>query len=242
MTLFENVVAEYDAARPSYPEGVFDALEPLRGLRVLDVGAGTGIATRQLIERGADVIAVDAGPAMLQQAVARTPGLRAVIADGARLAIRSGVADLVCFAQSWHWLDEGTRVQESHRVLAPGGRWAAWWTHARPDEEPWFDPFWAAVERACPGTDRAQRDTDWGSTIADSELFTAPERVVVPWMRDLSVERWMTDWTSHSRIAQMPADDRAALLATLRAIVDDAFPSGEMTVRCETWLWIARAQ
>jgi ubiquinone/menaquinone biosynthesis C-methylase UbiE len=39
---FEAVADEYDAARPSYPDDVFDALEPLAGRRVLDVGAGTG--------------------------------------------------------------------------------------------------------------------------------------------------------------------------------------------------------
>jgi hypothetical protein len=48
-----EAVAEYDAARPSDPDEVFDALGPLEGLRVLDVGAGTGLATRALIARRA---------------------------------------------------------------------------------------------------------------------------------------------------------------------------------------------
>jgi ubiquinone/menaquinone biosynthesis C-methylase UbiE len=47
---FDAVADAYEAARPSYPDGVFDALGPLAGLRVLDVGAGTGIATRALLE------------------------------------------------------------------------------------------------------------------------------------------------------------------------------------------------
>jgi ubiquinone/menaquinone biosynthesis C-methylase UbiE len=50
---FEAVADEYDAARPSDPDEVFDALGPLEGLRVLDVGAGTGLATRALIARRA---------------------------------------------------------------------------------------------------------------------------------------------------------------------------------------------
>jgi ubiquinone/menaquinone biosynthesis C-methylase UbiE len=50
---FDAVADEYDAARPLYPDEVFDALGPLEGLCVLDVGAGTGIATRALIDRRA---------------------------------------------------------------------------------------------------------------------------------------------------------------------------------------------
>lgn len=56
---FEEVADEYDAARPSYPNGIFDVFGPRDGLRVLDVGAGT--ATRELIARRASVIAVDPG-------------------------------------------------------------------------------------------------------------------------------------------------------------------------------------
>jgi SAM-dependent methyltransferase len=161
---FEAVADEYDAARPSYPVEVFDALGPLDGLRVLDVGAGTGIATRALIARQAKVVAVDPGREVLRRATARTAGLAAVAGDGAVLPVRSGAIDLVCFAQAWHWLDESSRVAEAHRVLCPGGRWAGWWSHARADGDQWFDRYWAAIERACGGTHRDQRDTDWDET------------------------------------------------------------------------------
>lgn len=91
---FDTVADEYDAARPTYPGAVFDALGPLGGRRVLDVGAGTGIATRELVARGADVVAVEPGGEVLRRARARTPGLVAVIADGAVLPVRSGSIDL----------------------------------------------------------------------------------------------------------------------------------------------------
>ena len=59
MASFESVADEYDTGRPGYPDGVFDALGPVAGLATLDVGAGTGIATRALIARGARVVAGD---------------------------------------------------------------------------------------------------------------------------------------------------------------------------------------
>jgi SAM-dependent methyltransferase len=239
VVLFDAVAEEYDEARPSYPDGVFDALRPIAGLRVLDVGAGTGIATRALLARRARVVAVDPGSEVLRRAVSRTPELAAVVADGASLPLGPGVVDLVCFAQSWHWLDESRRVPEVHRVLRPGGRWAGWWSHARADGEPWFDRYWDVIEGACPGTHRGQRDADWGRSIATPGRFDIAERVTVPWVRQISVDDWMVDQSSHSYVAALPVHQRAELLGELRAILDDRFPEGAMTVRYESWLWIA---
>lgn len=239
MASFESVADEYDTARPSYPEGIFDALGPLGGLRVLDIGAGTGIATRELLARGATTIALDHGPEVLRRARARTPDLDAVVGDGAVLPIHAESVDLVTCAQAWHWLDPTTRVTEMHRVLPAGGRWAGWWSHARADDEVWFDSFWSAVERACPAAHRDQRNLDWGSTITERGLFDVGERITVPWEREITVDDWLTDLTSHSYVAALPDTARVELLDEVRPIVQQRFDDGSMRIRYETWLWIA---
>jgi SAM-dependent methyltransferase len=239
MVSFEPVVDEYDEGRPDHPNGVYDALEPLVDATVLDVGAGTGIATRSLIRRGARVTAVDLGPGMLARAVGRSPGLSAVAADGARLPFRDGSADLVTFAQSWHWLDPATRCTEVARVVRPGGRWAAWWSHPWADDEPWFDAYWSEVERTCPGAHRDQRATDWGATVDPSSGLEVGEVTVVPWVREVSVDTWITDQTSHSYVVALSPPERSRLLSDLRAILDERFPDGDVVVRYETWLWTA---
>ena len=239
MPAFETVAGEYDEGRPAYPAGVYDALGPLDGLTILDIGAGTGIATRQLLERGANVIAADPGRHVLQQAAARTPALAAIIADGVDLPVQDRTVDLVCFAQAWHWLDPATRVSEVHRVLRPGGRWAGWWSHARADSETWFDAYWSAIEAACVGTHREQRDTDWGRTVDEPGMFEVAPRVVVPWTRTVSTNEWLIDQASHSYVAALTTDTRDALLSELRRIIEAAFSNKTMTVPYETWLWIA---
>lgn len=236
---FETVAQEYDRGRPAYPAALYDALGDLEGLRALDVGAGTGIATRQLLARGAHVVAVDPGREVLARAVEHTPGLAAVVADGVHLPVADGAVDLVCFAQSWHWLDEARRVGEVRRALTPGGRWAGWWSHARADEEEWFDVYWAIIEARCPGTHRGQRDTDWGATIDRPGWFEVGDRLVFPWTRSITVDDWLTDQASHSYVAGLDTDDREGLLEALRTVLESAFPEGTMSVRYETWLWIA---
>jgi 2-polyprenyl-3-methyl-5-hydroxy-6-metoxy-1,4-benzoquinol methylase len=66
-TSFNSVAASYAALRPGYPPALFEAVEalagrPFAGADVLDIGAGTGIATRLMRERGARVTAVRTGP------------------------------------------------------------------------------------------------------------------------------------------------------------------------------------
>ena len=239
MPSFDEVADEYDCVRPDHPGGIYDALGPIAGTVVLEGGAGTGIATRALLGRGASVIAFDIGTVLLRRAIEHTPGLRAVVADGARLPFRDGCADLICFAQSWHWIDESRRVPESARVLRPGGRWAGWWSHARADGEDWFDTYWAAIEASCPGTRRSQRDTDWGGELERSGLFVVDDRVTVPWVRHTTVDHWLTDERSHSYVAALEDADRQQLMSALGAALRTRFVDGPMEVSYETWLWIA---
>ena len=233
MPSFDPVVDAYDAARPSYPEGVHDALEPLAGARVVEGGAGTGIATRTLRERGADVVALDIGEQMLR----RVDGER-VVADAARAPLRDGCADLVCFAQVWHWLDHSIASAEMARMLRRGGRWAGWWNHARADSEPWFEAYWDVLE-ARTGAYRWHRDTNWGATL-DADLFDPPSFLSVPWTREVPLDVWLTDQRSHSYIGLTAGGE--AVMGALEQILRDTFGDGPVRCRYETWLWQARVR
>lgn len=53
----------------------------------------------------------------------------------------------------------------------------------RPDDEEWFDRRWRAIEDACPDVHRAQRDIDWGRSLAIGDLFDVAERTTFAWCR-----------------------------------------------------------
>jgi hypothetical protein len=94
--LFDVAAEYYDAARPSYPSGIYDLLgNRIGGLaakRVADGGTGTGIVARQLLERGADVIAYDPGLEVLRRATIHTPTLHAMVAEAGAVPVRAHVS------------------------------------------------------------------------------------------------------------------------------------------------------
>ncbi|GAA3831523.1 class I SAM-dependent methyltransferase [Brevibacterium ammoniilyticum] len=117
-TNFSREAHRYDAVRPGYPQAALDLLGwEWSELRVCDLGAGTGILSAQLLDLGAEVVAVDPdGPAL-----SRNPApYRLGTAEDTGLA--AGSVDVVTVAQAWHWFDEAAAAEEIARILRPGGR------------------------------------------------------------------------------------------------------------------------
>jgi ubiquinone/menaquinone biosynthesis C-methylase UbiE len=242
---FDALAEDYDAARPSYPDGLYQAIEgaagPLAGKLVLDAGAGTGISTRQLAARRARVVALDIGEQMLRRAQARSPRACFLIADGNALPFRDGRIDLACFAQSWHWFTSDHAAREIARVLRPGGYWAAWWNTEWADGEEWFDSYQDLLESACPGYDRRHRDARWAdASIEETGLFEPGTGTELPWTWSLSIGRWLAYERSKSYVGRLPPAGRDALLSRIGDVAAGRVPGGQMAVPFRTRLRRAR--
>jgi SAM-dependent methyltransferase len=244
--LFDHVAATYDAHRPDYPGELFDALEsalgqPLLRAEVLDVGAGTGIATRALAGRGAKVVALDPGPGVLSVLRARsTSRVRAIVGDGNALPLRNGAFDLVTYAQSWHWTDPDRSAPEAARVLHERGVLAVFWNILMADDLAWWERFVASCERLGVANDRRTRDTDWGAALEASGEFRWVRSVEIPWTRDITVDAFVADYSSHSYVADLAAQDQDSVLGQLRHDLSQAFPDGSARLPYVTRLWVAR--
>lgn len=127
---FGVVARAYDEHRPRYPEAMFDDLLSTPGMRVLDVGAGTGIASAQLAARGAEVLALEPDPRMAE--VAREKGLTVQVATFEDWDAAGRVFDLILFAQSFHWVDPEIALPKIRALLAPGGTLALAWNRLFP--------------------------------------------------------------------------------------------------------------
>src|ERR1700704_2134788 len=112
----------YDARRPRYPDQLIDDLLSRGGQRVLDVGAGTGIASEQLLGRGADVLAVEPDPRMAE--IANEKGIPIEIGTFESWDPAERSFDLVVFGQSFHWVNPDIALPKAHALLSRGGHLA----------------------------------------------------------------------------------------------------------------------
>ena len=123
---FGAAAVAYAEHRPDYAQSAVRwALEPAPGPRVLDLGAGTGKLTTTLVALGAEVIAVEPDPAMLNELRGARPAVRALLGSAEAIPLPDASVDAVLAGNAMHWFDMDVAGPEIARVLAPGGILAA---------------------------------------------------------------------------------------------------------------------
>ncbi|MFA7767310.1 class I SAM-dependent methyltransferase [Streptomyces sp. NPDC048723] len=219
---FDAAAASYAAHRPSYPPALFDAVEsltgrPLAGARVADVGAGTGIATALLHERGAEVVAVEPGDGMAAEFRRTYPGIPLVRGDGDRLPLATGAFDLLTYAQAWHWTDPARSVPEARRVLRPGGALALWWNDTD-DTVPWI----AEQEERL----RVFFEVEGETRRTLPEGLGAFTTRSVTWSRRITLDDHLANLASHSAFLVLGEERTRAYFAGERELLNPLFPDG----------------
>jgi SAM-dependent methyltransferase len=211
-TSFGAVADVYERGRPPYPAEAIDWLVPAHAHRVADIGAGTGKLTRQLRERGLDVIAVEPSAGMREQLHRAVPGVPVLAGSGEQIPLADGSVDLVIFAQAWHWVDPERAVPEVARVLAPGGRLALLWNR-RVEDEAWVADMSTIIgSRGTPGSSRHFPDI--------GPPFGPVERRSVDWVHRLSRAE-MIDWVaSRSYVITLPDERRGTVLRQVSELLD----------------------
>jgi SAM-dependent methyltransferase len=129
--LFDEVPGLYDRVRPTYPDELFEDLVAItgmaRGSPVLEVGCGTGQATRSLAALGYPVTAVEPGGGMAALARQRLAAFGNVEVENAAFEEWDDGGrrfDVLVAAAAWHWVDPSIGWRRAHDVLQPGG-WMA---------------------------------------------------------------------------------------------------------------------
>lgn len=229
---FDPLAEVYAAARPTYPDGLYDALPLAPGTVVADVGAGTGISSRGMAARGARVYAFDVSTGML--ALNTVP--RAV-ADGHALPLRDASVDLVTYAQAFHWMDPERAVPEARRVLRDGGALAVWWNGSDARSESWWQVQQDLLESLNDEYGRDYRDYDPARDVAP--WFGSVTTHEVPWVRRLDVETYLVFLSSKSYVAAL-GDRMQGFLDAQRDLLTATFPDGVVVEPFVTRLWVAR--
>jgi SAM-dependent methyltransferase len=207
---FGAAAAEYERGRPSYPADAVDWLLAGGRRRVLDLGAGTGKLTRQLRDRGLDVVAVEPSAGMREQLARTVPGVTLLEGTAEAIPLPDHSVDAVLVAQAWHWVDPGRALPEVARVLAPGGRLGLIW-NIRDEREDWV----RQLGRIMHGDD----DSRSPAPVVASP-FLPLQRHDVEWRYRVIPEALIDLVASRSYVITLAPAPRAALLTEVRTLID----------------------
>ncbi|MEK4027052.1 class I SAM-dependent methyltransferase [Pseudobacillus sp. FSL P4-0506] len=132
--IFTDKADIYAKYRPSYPNEYIDYLFSASQLNheriVADIGSGTGIFSRQLLERGLNVIGVEPNDEMrkmAEQSLKRYSRFRSIKATAEHTTVKGRSVDLVTVAQAFHWFDKKAFKIECQRILKQKAKVALVW-------------------------------------------------------------------------------------------------------------------
>lgn len=228
--IFDADAPLYDKARPSYPGELFVDLAALTGLgpgsTVIEIGPGTGQATRDLVRTGATVTAVELGPALAGRLAANLPQVHVVRAAFEDWAPPAPVA-LVAGFTAWHWVDRTVRAERAHAALRVGGHLATVTTeHVRGGTIDFFVRAQESYLRWDPATDpdepflAADEVPPAVDEIDTSPLFEPVTRL--RYRQDISytADSYLDVLRTYSGHRALPAAAREGLLGELRRSID----------------------
>jgi SAM-dependent methyltransferase len=229
----------YDRARPGHAERVYGVLVERCGLRpgtsVLEVGPGTGQATRGLLELGADpLVAIEPNEELaryLAASVGDRVDIRVTALEDADLPESS--FDLATAASSFHWIDQATGLATMVRALRPGGWVALWWTGFGDPQRP--DPFRDATEelmRTMPkspvGSHRGGRTPSAGGSEAWLQAlgaagFEDASHERIPWSKTFDAKEIREVFSTFSPFLYVDGERRTEVLDALERIARTEF-------------------
>ena len=203
---------------------------------VLEIGAGTGIFTGQLLAAGLEVIAVEPVEAMRAVLASNHPGVDVRAGTAEDLPVASGTVDSIVVAQAFHWFDHEQALDEIGRALRPGGHLVTVW-NVKDGDADWYRRFMAIVNRYADDTPR-HADLVWRRAIDRDPRFTLVDDWSVDNSRPADLAAIVERALSTSFIAALPPDEREAVARKLRtALADVDFPV-RFPYRGELQAWV----
>lgn len=218
-TSFGAVAEEYNRYRPRLPKPALDWLLP-PGCRVaLDLGAGTGAATYELVRKVERVIAVEPDPRMRALVKLRAPEAQVLDGRAESLPLGDASVDAVLVCSAWNWMDPGLTVPEIARVLRTGGVWGLLWNSLDRDVP------WVAELRRLVGQPASEQEPHGNRRpenvhLPENAPFRAPEIRCIRWTWTLTQEHLVGLMGTYSSVIMLSPQRRAEALAQARDFVE----------------------
>lgn len=247
--VFDAVAEQYDRIRPGYPAALIDAALALSELpddgTILEIGCGTGQATRELAHRGYRILGLEPGSRLAALARARLAAFpRAEIVESTFEAwpLQAASVALVVSAQAFHWVDAAVRFAKAADALRPGGALAVIGNVAVAHSI--REPLDAAYEAHAPTLAHTSPMSWYGergplpALFAESGRFGPVAHRVELWTRRYTVPEYIDLLETFSDHRLLPTAPRERLHAAIREAIAGA--GGSISVGYEAHLHLAR--
>lgn len=244
---FGAVAADYERFRPGYPERLVDEVLAYAGcpvLTALEIGAGTGKATRVFAARGVAVTATDPDAAMLAELrrhVPETVETRQAAFEDLPL---DRPYDLVFAAAAMHWTEAEGRWPQVAALLEPGGVFASFGGQLVL-ADPALEEAVSLV-RSRHGFDDSVASPDWtpadstmqwpGTELARSDLFTDVRQLEIERRLELTASDYLGHLRTISAYLELPTTAWEQLLHEIGAVLPE-----RVTLNGDLTLHLARA-
>jgi SAM-dependent methyltransferase len=228
---FGSVAEAYERFRPGYPPAVVDQVLSYAGRPVrtaLEIGAGTGKATRLFAQRGVAVTASEPDPAMLEELRRHVPGISTTRAALEDLSTGNRF-DLVYAAAALHWTRPEGRWSRVAALLEPDGVFANFGGAVRLADsavelvvQAARAPFLASDEVPSPDGTGPGHDMQWpGTELQDSEWFTDVQQAVIPRRFTVAADEYVGYLSTVSAYLELPATVQERVYAEILAVLPD---------------------
>ena len=232
---FNEVADVYDRVRPSYPEDLFDDLFSLLPARpdIVEVGPGTGQATKSLLARGASVLGVEIGPATAAKLRANHPSdrLRISVGDFEVLELGERRFDALFSATAYHWISPAAQTARPAALVRPAGVVAI--VDAIQVAAPEDAGFFAAAQpiyerfgqghRGPPAPERAGVDPALRAVLEGDARFHSVTVRRYDWDQTYAAADYRDLMRSYSSTQMMTDADRTGLLDAIESFVRSDF-------------------
>lgn len=228
---FDGAAEVYDAARPDYPAELYRDLIELSGIRpgdrLLEIGSGSGKATRQFAEHDFRIVCIELGEQLAEVArknLSTFSGIEVVTSSFEDWEPKGRRFDLVYAATAWHWIDRDIRYVKASSVLKPGGHLAFWSaTHAFPAG---FDSFFTEIQEVYEAIGESYEGTwpppppeeipDQTAEIVASGLFDVVGVRRYVWAQAYTAEEYIALLETFSGHRAMTEEKRQVLYGEIR--------------------------
>lgn len=235
--IFNRSAEQYHKFRPGYPASMFNTIEsvcnPDSTPEILEIGAGTGVATRELIQRfNPDITVVEPGKHLLEiarETCAGYPDIHYIVSTFEDLSIQKRF-DWVFVATALHWLNPDTRFEKIAKLLKPGGFLIVCMNHFSRTDDAVYDQIAKIYADFHPdagpvGFDLrkfqklliAQRHQE----IIESGFFTCVRQTIFKWSLSLTTDEYTGLLKTFSSNARHPADTMQKFYKAMEACIED---------------------